>query len=109
MKHCDVTAAQLAEALGIQRSRISHILSGRNKPSLDFVLKLLAAYPDLNLHWLVTGQAPMCRSALSDAESGNAVEGLAPEGEREAPIVEQIVIFYKDGSCKRYFPTFEGK
>jgi len=49
----DETASSFAENIGVQRSSISHILSGRNKPSLDFVLKVLSAYPDVELYWLL--------------------------------------------------------
>ena len=41
------TASSFSDKIGVQRSSISHILSGRNKPSLDFVLKILAAYPEV--------------------------------------------------------------
>lgn len=53
-----LTASAFAESVGVQRSAISHILSGRNKPSLDFVLKILEAYPDVELYWLLNGKGP---------------------------------------------------
>ena len=45
------TASSFAEKIGVQRSSISHILSGRNKPSLDFVLKVLSSFPEVELYW----------------------------------------------------------
>ncbi len=57
----NLSSAQLAEIIGVQRSGISHILSGRNKPSLDFVLKVMEAYPDLNESWLLTGAGEMLK------------------------------------------------
>lgn len=56
MKTKNITAAQLADELEIQRSGISHILSGRNKPSMDFLIKLKDAYPEFSLDWLVLGK-----------------------------------------------------
>ena len=50
------TASSFAEKIGVQRSSISHILSGRNKPSLDFVLKILSVYPEVELHWILNGK-----------------------------------------------------
>ena len=47
------SASSFAEKIGVQRSSISHILSGRNKPSLDFVLKVLSAFPEVELYWLM--------------------------------------------------------
>ena len=48
-------SSQLADNIGVNRATISHILSGRNKPSIDFLQKLLSAYPNLNANWLITG------------------------------------------------------
>lgn len=55
----NMTAAEFAECLGIQASGLSHILSGRNNPSLDFVLKLKNAFPEYNLDWIMLGVGPM--------------------------------------------------
>lgn len=56
MQEKNLTASQFAEALGIQRSGLSHILSGRNQPSLEFVKKLIQRFPDVDLYWLLTGE-----------------------------------------------------
>ena len=48
-------SSALADNIGVNRATISHILSGRNKPSIDFFQKLLNTYPDLNSNWLITG------------------------------------------------------
>ena len=50
------TASSFAEKIGVQRSSISHILSGRNKPSLEFVLKVLSSFPEVELYWLLNGK-----------------------------------------------------
>ena len=55
-EYYQLSASGLADTLGIQRSTISHILSGRNKPSLDFVMKVLHSYPDVELYWLLNGK-----------------------------------------------------
>lgn len=109
LKHYGLTASQLAENIGIQRSSISHILSGRNKPSLDLIMKLVGTYSDLNLYWLVMGTQPMLQ-----LESQNKVP---LESENDTPAecafagdeIEQIVIFYRNGCCKRYVPDFKRK
>ena len=59
----NLSSAQLAEMIGVQRSGISHILSGRNKASLDFVLKVLDAFPELNEIWLLKGEGEMLKTA----------------------------------------------
>lgn len=53
--------AQFAEEIGVQPSGISHILSGRNNPSLDFVIKMLHRYPSLSAEWLLFGRGSMYR------------------------------------------------
>lgn len=55
----NLTSTKFADKIGVQRSSISHILSGRNKPSFDFIEKMLVAYPDLNAQWLITGKGNM--------------------------------------------------
>ena len=53
------SSAQLAEEIGVQASGISHILSGRNNPSLDFVLKMLEKYKFLSTDWFLFGKGSM--------------------------------------------------
>jgi transcriptional regulator with XRE-family HTH domain len=55
------SSAQLAEEIGVQPSGISHIVSGRNNPSLDFVLKMLERYKHLSVEWLLFGKGEMYR------------------------------------------------
>jgi len=55
------SSAQLAEEIGVQPSGISHILSGRNNPSLDFVLKMLEKYQFISTDWLLFGKGSMYR------------------------------------------------
>lgn len=50
-----LTSAAFADSIGVQRSSISHIISGRNKPSLDFLQKILTSYPKYNAEWLIIG------------------------------------------------------
>ncbi|MDR1154547.1 MAG: helix-turn-helix domain-containing protein [Bacteroidales bacterium] len=61
-----LTPSLLADEMGLQRSGISHILSGRNYPSFDFLQKLLARFPKLNAEWLLLGQGSMYKSTVAD-------------------------------------------
>ena len=58
------SSAQLAEEIGVQPSGISHILSGRNNPSLDFVVKMLEKYQFLSTDWLLFGKGPMLKESM---------------------------------------------
>lgn len=54
-----MTNAEFAEAINVQPSNISHIMSGRNKPSLDLVMKILKRFPELRTEWLLSGKGAM--------------------------------------------------
>lgn len=66
MEHFGETASSFADKIGVQRSSISHLLSGRNKPSLDFILKISQLYPELNLYWLLEGTEPFLKSDMQE-------------------------------------------
>ncbi|RZJ52209.1 MAG: XRE family transcriptional regulator [Flavobacterium sp.] len=51
-----LNASSFADKIGVQRSSMSHLLSGRNKPSLDFVMKILDVFPDIDLYWILNGK-----------------------------------------------------
>ncbi len=65
MDHFKLTASEFADKIGVQRSAVSHVLSGRNKPSLDFLIKIKKQYPIINLDWLVLGSG----NPLSEQDS----------------------------------------
>ena len=57
----DMSPSLFADAIGVQRATISHILSGRNNPSLDLVQKVLSRFPELNPDWILSGIGEMWR------------------------------------------------
>ncbi|WP_156126355.1 helix-turn-helix domain-containing protein [Hymenobacter sp. DG25B] len=65
-----LTPTQFADAIGVGRPIISHILTGRNKPSLEVVQKILAAFPDLSVSWLLSGQGEM--QGLGTSSNGDS-------------------------------------
>jgi len=144
-----LTASSFADKINVQRSSISHLLSGRNKPSLDFILKVIESFPDVELLWLLNGKgnfpkgeylnpekmdysSPIQKNETeneSDLNSSNLFSNNVVESENEknpvfenisknfsntevfnTPInslidnseIEQIVVFYKDGTFKTY-------
>ncbi|MBI9038527.1 MAG: helix-turn-helix transcriptional regulator [Bacteroidales bacterium] len=68
LKIKNLSSAKFAEEIGVQRSGISHILSGRNKPSLEFVHKLLNRFSDINSEWLILGKGEMIKSEVNRKE-----------------------------------------
>lgn len=100
------SASSFAEKIGVQRSSISHILSGRNKPSLDFVLKVLSSFPEVELYWLLNG-----KGEFPSNKNSKSFENENPELKIESTIqseikkkkeIERIIIFYSDGSFKNF-------
>ena len=59
LKTKNISASKFADEIGVQRSSISHILSGRNNPSLDFIQKVLKRFPDISPDWILTGKGSM--------------------------------------------------
>lgn len=104
------TASSFAEKIGVQRSSISHILSGRNKPSLDFVLKILSVYPEVELYWILNGKGefpsvPKTETFQPTPISQVSETVLAKEvssSKSTDKTIERIVIFYTDGTFKSF-------
>jgi len=86
----NLTAAEFAVRLGIQPSNISHLLSGRNNPSLDFVRKLKETFPEYNLDWIIFGKGPMTVSEPFVVNSPS-VESNTPENQESENIPNPYV------------------
>lgn len=109
MDYYNETASSFAEKIGAQRSSISHILSGRNRPSLEFILKIMDNYPDVELYWLLKGKGVFPSSSSSSSEkkalkvpSSNKEEIRVKKNKEEDKLIERIVIFYTDGSFSSF-------
>lgn len=121
-----LTASSFADKVGVQRSSISHLLSGRNKPSLDFILKIMEVFPEVDLYWILNGKGNFPKNEReakpnktlfdtnqsSDAPEVSTTENVNENVNTETPVykssvsskVEKIVIFYSDGTFKEYRP-----
>ena len=112
----ELSAAAFADKVEVGRSSISHIVSGRNKPSLDFVMKIVKTFPEVELYWLLNGKGnfpaetetpsstkKQSVSNLTSAESIQAKQNISASIGNSAKQISRIVIFYTDGS----FDAFE--
>lgn len=103
-----LSPSKFADILGIQRSGISHILSGRNKPSYDFIERILTKFPNLNAEWLLLGKGKPYKIAPSESTNQFVVDqppvttneaidrepdifSILPQEETEAPDNEEII------------------
>ena len=80
-----LTPARLSDIIGVQRSGLSHILSGRNKPGFDFILRLLIKFPTLSADWLITGKGKMYKEVKDAREEGSFRESKIKNEIFEAP------------------------
>jgi transcriptional regulator with XRE-family HTH domain len=123
LDYYQLSASAFADKVGVQRSSISHLLSGRNKPSLDFVLKVLDAFNEVELYWLLRGEGsfpkktkkpsnkidntPNLFSHLEEKETIIKDNDNAPDNNQSDISIkdieiERIVIFYRNGTFKSY-------
>jgi len=123
----DLNASEFSEQVGIQRSSLSHLFSGRNKPSIDFIIKIKNAFPSTDLEWLITGKEAHAGSGMQENEdknSGSARESIitnvnndalatdnkhindelidSTQTAKDEKEIDSIVWFYRDGSYKVY-------
>ncbi|MCZ4408310.1 helix-turn-helix transcriptional regulator [Cryomorphaceae bacterium 1068] len=107
----NLTTSSFADKIGVQRSGVSHILNGRNRPSMDFLLKVVEAFPRVDAGWLLTGKSPekpstqMSQAPKEGGKPSNPVlEALNSNSSKERSI-EKIVIFYSDHTFETYNPS----
>lgn len=117
LRYYGLTATAFSEEINFNRSTISHLLSGRNKPSLEFVMKVVKHFPEVELYWLLNGKGSF---PASEELSNPSISEVKKEHTRTSyeeiqskPLaattkrsdtndIERIIIFYRDGSFKEY-------
>lgn len=127
-----ISATKFADEIGVQRSSVSHILSGRNNPSFEFIQKILNRYKGLNAEWLILGTGQMYKKSeqmslfnqpltsasvqqpnlfqqpiekISSVEADKKNEPV-PEPEISSPKkVDKILVFYSDKTFEEFSPA----
>jgi transcriptional regulator with XRE-family HTH domain len=128
LKIRNLSPAQFADLIGVQRSGMSHLISGRNNPSLEFIQKVLKTFPEINSDWMLFGKGKMLNGEFSVSQQMSIPEDptfteqaikesipvlkkeeidkpakrkwVAAEGKQ----IEKIVYFFRDNTFKEYFP-----
>lgn len=101
-----LSGAAFADKINVQRSSISHLLTGRNKPSLEFVLKISKAFPEVDLYWLLEGKGDFPSNPVRPASANTVL----PEMKNTSRILDKnenrnlakIILLYDDGSFETY-------
>lgn len=83
-----LSAIDFSKIIQVQRSTLSHILSGRNKPSLDLIERFHNAFPELSLEWLITGIGSMYKQS-NELFRGESLSTVDHQPEPKQPLVEQ--------------------
>jgi transcriptional regulator with XRE-family HTH domain len=95
----NLTASAFADKIGVQRSNVSHVLSGRNKPSFEFIEKLLNAFPNVSSDWLILGKTQ--DKSINKIEEPEAVKEVVQLVETNKKVVK-IMVFYDDFSIDTF-------
>lgn len=91
LKAKNISPTVLADDLGVQRSGISHILNGRNKPSLEFIQKLIKLYPDISIQWILFGEGPMMNPyPLLNADVIKSVQPTSVNSEKPKALMMEL-------------------
>ena len=116
-----LSSSAFADTIGVQRSSISHVLSGRNKPSLEFILKTARAFPAYSTDWLLFGkssESPVTNPEPIEQASTPTVQDIAftvkPTKDESTTVsgstsnsqaeIDKIVLLYKNGRFTEYIP-----
>jgi transcriptional regulator with XRE-family HTH domain len=104
LNYHQLTASLFADKIGVQRSSISHILSGRNKPSLDFILKVTNTFTDVDIYWLLNGKGefPKEQGPNNKVFSPNESSIVETSTSKSSKKMNRIVVFYEDGTFEEY-------
>ena len=90
LDYYSLNASSFADKIGVQRSSLSHLLSGRNKPSLDFILKILDVFPDVDLYWILNGKGSFPKNTEQPHNTKNNVEQVVKQNIPAPPSAEKI-------------------
>ena len=103
MKNNELSSSQFAERLGVQRSGISHILSGRNKPSLEFISKIHFKFDSVSIQWLLFGDETI-KNTSKLLETDNKDNNIKFNSQFSEKKTEKIIILYDDKSFIEFYP-----
>ena len=124
--HYDLTATSFSEKVNVGKATISHLLSGRNKPSLDFVLKTVKAFPEVELYWLLNGKGSFPTENLPQKDKEIEIDKYHDKQEDQLSLHDQltdepakkestvskypnkklvrVILCYEDGSFENFDP-----
>jgi len=103
----NLNASSFADKIKIQRSNLSHILSGRNKPSIDFIEKFILNFPNEDIQWLITGKQTQTNKIENSQTDETKQLNLINPKNKSTEIKKEIKIitFYEDNTFDVFYPN----
>ncbi len=99
-----LSSSEFADKIGVKRSNLSHVLSGRNKPGLEFLAKVVESFPNVNASWLITGNQHSGDFEGPAIEMKDEQVTVASRDDKLKEI-ERIVTFHSDGTFTVHIPS----
>ena len=112
-----ISPGELAGLLDVQRSNISHILNGRNKPGASLIERFLILFPELDARWLMTGEGNMTdepnvanninKNDSTEKEIFPPVKEASKNHKNQSDVkksIDKVVLIYRDGSFSEHNP-----
>lgn len=113
MRMNNLSAASFADEIGVQRANVSHVLTGRNKPSLDFIERILKRFERVNAGWLISGKVSEnslvnhheTERKMSNQNQSSNTDYLTSNFLNSDKTIHKIIVFYEDNTFDSYSPN----
>jgi transcriptional regulator with XRE-family HTH domain len=99
-----LNAGEFAQKIGVQRSSVSHVLSGRNKPGFDFIEKIILSFPRVDAAWLITGKHIQKQAEGVEQETTQKQLSQHVTPSKQHAEIQKIALFYTDGTFEVFKP-----
>ncbi|MDA0773247.1 MAG: helix-turn-helix transcriptional regulator [Bacteroidetes bacterium] len=97
-----LNAAALAQQIGVQRSSLSHLMSGRNKPSLDLLIRLHEAFPEYTIEWLIFGKKTASKEVKTSQNPDFKLSPSSNTSNAKDKFVTGTILLFSDGSFQHF-------
>ena len=104
-----ITQKDFAQQIGTSAAALSHITSGRNRPSLELVLKILNKHPNVNSDWLLFGKGSMVKQHHKDIQDSAVREVVRVEYKHDPKPIDHITVFSDDNTYCTFYPKQNNK
>ena len=107
LKANQMNSSQFADRVGVNRASLSHVLSGRNKPSHDFLSKIIKEFPNVNASWLITGETRDgdFKDEKGEPKKDTIIKQKTEEVTLASKTIVKVIHYYADGTFDTFLPN----